>query len=155
MTNLNYEKSCTEVIAILNNIPIEVYKRIPNEIIKALEENKDNDYDFSIDYSKDLKDQQILPFTLAILHNLYRDYLATEDEKKQIIEKERYDLKLLEKEKREKYNPDDIFKKANKFTETANIEASENNTNTALIEYKESFFTKFKNFIFKILHINK
>ena len=63
--------------------------------------------------------------------------------------------KKEEQEKIEKYNPDDIFKKANNTTETTNMEISENNTNTALIEYKESFFTKFKNFIFKILHISK
>lgn len=53
-------------------------------------------------------------------------------------------------EKREKYNPDALFKKVDK-----NIERTENNNTTALIEYKESFFTKFKNFILKILHINK
>ena len=39
--------------------------------------------------------------------------------------------------------------------EFINVETPVNNTNTALIEYKESFFTRFKNFIFKILHINQ
>ena len=36
-----------------------------------------------------------------------------------------------------------------------NDKLSENHVDTALIEYKESFFTRFKNFIFKILHINQ
>ena len=39
--------------------------------------------------------------------------------------------------------------------EKVNVEMPKNNADTALIEYKESFFIKFKNFIFKILHINK
>ena len=151
MTNLDYKKSCTEVITILNNMPIEAFKKIPIELINAFEENKSDDYIFFLDYSKDLKDQEISPFTLAILNNLYRDYLETEEQRKRILEKEKYDLDILEQKKREKYNPDDIFKK-NKNT---NVEILENNTNTALIEYKESFFIKLKEFIFKILHINK
>lgn len=154
MINLDYKKSCTEVITILNNMPIEAFKKIPPELIKAFEENIDNDYNFFLDYSMDLKDQKITPFTLAILNNLYRDYWASEEERKKILEKETYDLNILEEEKRKIYNPDDIFKKANNNIETTNIETPENNINTALIEYKESFFIKFKNFIFKILHIN-
>ncbi|MBQ2937484.1 MAG: hypothetical protein IJE05_01150 [Clostridia bacterium] len=154
MTNLDYKKSCTEVIIILNNMPIEYFNKIPTELIKAFEHNKDNDYNFFLDYSKDLKAQNISSFTLAILNNLYRDYWANEEERKEILEKEKYDLNILEQEKREKYNPDNIFKKVKK-DEYINVEITENNINTALIEYKESFFTRFKNFILKILHISE
>jgi len=155
MTNLDYKKSCTEVIAILNNMPINAFKKIPLELINAFEENKADDYIFFLDYSKDLKDQEISPFTLAILNNLYRDYWATEEQRKKILEKEKYDLNILEEEKRKIYNPNDIFKKVSKNSETSNIEIPENNNTTALIEYKESFFTKLKEFILKILHISK
>ena len=60
-----------------------------------------------------------------------------------------------EEEKREKYNQDNIFKNKNTKAQIINQEIPQNSTNTALIEYKETFFTRFKNFIFKILHINK
>ena len=67
-----------------------------------------------------------------------------------------FNEKKLEKEKAKQYNPDDIFKnKREKQILEDNEEIPENNINTALIEYKESFFVRFKNFIFKILHINK
>ena len=46
---------------------------------------------------------------------------------------------------------DKIFEKQ----QNINDKLSENHVDTSLIEYKESFFTRFKNFIFKILHINK
>ena len=50
-----------------------------------------------------------------------------------------------ELEKRKQYHPDNIFKnkqQVNKDTENLN-------TTTQLVEYKENFFVKFKNFIFK------
>ena len=46
-----------------------------------------------------------------------------------------------------------MFKKVYKG-EYIKLETPENNINTALIKYKQSFFTRFKNFVFKILHIN-
>lgn len=103
----------------------------------------------------DLSEQNISPEANAIIVNLFRDYFATEEQKAKIKEILDLNQKKEEQEKREKYNPDDIFKKANKNKEITNIETSKNNTNTALIEYKESFFARFKNFIFKILHISK
>lgn len=115
----------------------------------------DKDYIFTINPEIDLSEQNISPEANAIIVNLFRDYFATEEQKVRIKEILDLNQKKEEQEKREKYNPDDIFKKANKDTETTNIEPSENYTNTALIEYKESFFTRFKNFIFKLLHISK
>ena len=53
-----------------------------------------------------------------------------------------------------KYNLDKILKKTDK-QEYASIKKAEDNSNTSLIEYKETFFIKFKNLIFKILHISK
>ena len=62
--------------------------------------------------------------------------------------------KKLEKEKREKYNPEDIFKNKNNVTVNSNIGMPENNVITSLFEYK-GFFTKLKTCIFKLLHINR
>jgi len=154
VTNLDYKKSCTEVLAILNNIPIRDFKKIPTSLINAFETNKDTDYEFFIDYSKDLKDQDISDFTLAILRNLYRDYWATEEERSMILLDEKQKRYRLEKSKKETYNPNDIFKKVHN-KEVKQMEISENIADIELIEYKKTFFTRFKNFIFKILHINK
>lgn len=52
------------------------------------------------------------------------------------------DLEKLEDEKREKYNPDDIFKNRNK--EEIHIEQ---NTNLPVEMKKEKFFAKLINFI--------
>ena len=47
--------------------------------------------------------EKIMPFTLAILNNLYRDYWASEEERKKILEKEKYNSNILEEEKRKIY----------------------------------------------------
>ena len=56
-----------------------------------------------------------------------------------------------EKEKRELYDPNNIFKKSNE--EKEQVEYKENiNTELQITEYKETFFIKFKKFIFKLLN---
>lgn len=150
MTNVDYKKACVEILAILNNMSIENFNKIPKELIEGFEKNKDNNYIFDLDYSKNLKEQKLSPFTIAILNNLYRDYWVSEDIREQLILKENQKRYEQEKLKREIYNSDELFKKVDK-DKNINIE----NTNTSLIHQKETIFTKLKNIIFKILNINK
>ena len=154
MTNVAYAKAYTEVLEIISYFPEEEYAKIPVEKIKFYKNNMDKDYVFSIDTEVDLEKQNISKEANAIIVNLFKEYFATEEQKVKIEKILNINQNIEEQEKREKYNPDDIFKKSNK-QETINAEISENNSNTALVEYKESFFTRFKNFIFRILHINK
>ena len=154
MINTIYAKAYTEVLEILKYFPKEEYCKIPKNKIDFYKNNMDKEYIFKINPEIDLVKQNISPEANAIIVNLFRDYFATEEQKVKIKEILDLNQKKEEQEKREKYNPNDIFKKSNK-QETINAEISENNSNTALVEYKESFFTKFKNFIFRILHINK
>ena len=153
MINSTYAKAYKEVLEIIRYFPEEEYAKIPKEKIEFYKNNMDKDYVFTINPEIDLSEQNISSEANAIIVNLFRDYFATEEQKIKIKEILDLNQKKEEQEKREKYNPDDIFKKTNKAKNT-DIEMSENHTNTALVEYKESFFTKFKNFIFRILHIN-
>ena len=85
---------------------------------------------------------------------MFEKFGATELQKEKIKAFRNNYYNKLEEEKREKYNPDNIFKNTSSKAETNNTEKLENNIN-AVLQYKELFFIKFKNFIFKILHINK
>ena len=154
MINSTYAKAYKEVLEIIKYFPKEEYAKIPKEKIEFYENNKDKEYIFTINPGIDLSEQNISPETNAIIINLFCDYFATENQKNKIKEILELNQQKEEQAKREKYNPDDIFKKANK-SEQINVKTLESTANTALIEYKESFFTRFKNFIFKILHINK
>lgn len=140
-------KAYVEVLEILKYIPIEEYNRIPDEIVENMKLNIDKEYKYTVTHFDNFQEQEMLKETETILAVIFRDYWATKEQRKKILEKEKYDLNLLEEEKRELYNPDDIFR-------TSYIEV-EGNRSTALIEHKETFFTILRNFIFKILHIDK
>lgn len=60
-----------------------------------------------------------------------------------------YQIKL-----REKYNSDNLFKNQKEDLKNNEQENTDENIHEiSLVEYKENFFTKFKNFILKLLHI--
>lgn len=143
-------KAYVEVLEILKYIPREDYNKIPKEIIENMKSNADKGYKYIVTHFDNFQEQEMLKETETILAVLFRDYWATEEQRTKILAKEKYDLDILEEEKREKYNPNDIFKKQ----KVIDIETHENNEITELVEYKESVFTKLKEFIFKILNIH-
>ena len=149
-----YQRAYKEISIIIESLEDNIKNKIPKEKIEFYKNHMDNEHKFKLDIEKELAEQNILYPTRCILANLFRDYIATAEDRTEIIKKEQEELKQIEDAKREKYNPDDIFKKMD-TDKKKKVEVNENNTSTAVIEYKESFFIRFKNFIFKILHIKK
>lgn len=149
--NNNYSKAYTEVLEIIKYFPEEEYSRIPKEKIDFYKKNMDKNYNFKINPEIDLSNQDISAEANAIIINLFTDYFATENQKLKIKEILDSNQKKSDQLKREKYNPDNIFE--NKQPKLTEIPLKEDNNNTSLVEYKESFFTKFKKFIFRLLHI--
>lgn len=146
-----YKIAATEALSILEYLPQIEVDKIPNKFKEFLKANSLSTYKPNFDYSLGLDKIELKDKTKFLLAMIYRNYICSEEERLE------YDKILCQNEEnyqkylREEYNPDDIFKKQENVT----MELSEDTSNTALIEYKESFFMKFKNFIFKILHINK
>lgn len=75
----------TEVLTILQDLNEEEYKKIPKEIIKTLENNRNKNYKYILDNKLLLKEQPMLPGTKAILFNLFRDFLATPEQRSKIL----------------------------------------------------------------------
>ena len=124
--------AAVEVNSLLENVSEEVLKKIPKEFIEYLKEIESYDYYFEYDTSKTLNEQNFSNEALKLIGLIYKDYLCTENERKDYISVlNEYNFKL-EEEKREKYNTDKIFnnKKQNK------------EDNKALIECKETLFAK-------------
>lgn len=156
MIDSTYAKAYKEVIEIIKYFPKKEYVKIPEEKIEFYQKNMDKNYNFIINPEIDLSEQNISPEANAIIVNLFSEYFATEEQKVKIKEILNLNQKKEEQEKREKYNPDNLFKNKHKEpTGEVNERLTESIANTEIEEYKETFFTKFKNFIFKILHINK
>ena len=151
MVNVEYANAYSEVLEILNHIPKSDYNKIPNNMIEVFTRNNNKEYEFNYDVSKTLNEQNVSKIAKTIIAILFRDYWATPTQREKIIAKEKYDIAKMEQEKRETYNPDDIFKKNNKIQNNNALKQ-----NTAIIEYKEeSSFKKLINRIMIFLHIKK
>lgn len=109
----NYSKAYKEIVEILKYVPEESVNKIPKEMRDMFEAEMDKNYSFEIDTAKPFEEQELLEETKAILANIFRDYWATDYQKARIVEKENQDREEWERQKREKYNPNDIFKNRN------------------------------------------
>ena len=140
-----YKNAYTEVYEIIEQLNEEEYSKIPPQVIKAIEENRNTEYEFELDEDIELKDQELLPETKAILFNLFRDYLSTAEQKEKIIKMQVEERRKNEQNKSEQYNLD-IFanKPKNRDIREEHIE---------LIEYKENIFKRILNKIRQFFHI--
>lgn len=139
----NYACAYTEVIEILKYTKREDVNKIPKYKILLYKNFMDKEYEFKVDVNKTIEEQNLSIEAKAILANIFKNYWATDYQKQRIEAKEKYDLEQIEKEKNEKYNPEDLFKNRKKVTDSNTVCESEE---TALIEYKkENFFIKILN----------
>lgn len=140
MITENYACAYKEVIEVLKYTRREDVNKIPKYRILLWKTNMKKDYPFKVDTSKPLEEQNLSDEAKAIIANIFKKYWATDYQKERIEAKEKYDLEQLEKEKYERYNPNDIFKNREQSNSEANaIEAVE------MVEYKESVFKKLFN----------
>lgn len=153
MTN-SYARACTEVLVLLKYyLEDNDYNRIPKDVIAFYEKNKDINYQYEVDASLPLEEQEISEKANAIIITIFRDYFATEMQKEKLENILINNDKIIEEQKRQKYNPDNLFKNNTIQKE----EVTEEQESTQMIEYKEenilnkiinklkSIFSKLKN----------
>ena len=109
ITESDYRCAYKEVITILNVIDFRLKKMIPKEKIEFYEKNLDKSHSFEYDYSKSINEQNILYPTRCIIANLFRDYIATDKDRVEIIKREKEEIRKIEEEKKKRYNVDSIF----------------------------------------------
>ena len=135
----NRKNAYTEVYTILQELNEEEYNKIPPEVIETIEANRDEDYEYELDDEVELKEQLMLPETKAILFNLFRDYLATPEQKAKIIRMQNEARQKNELKKQQMYNTDIFANKPKK-----NLAENSNET-MQIVEYKESIFKRILN----------
>lgn len=133
---INYKKALVEVDAVLSCLDYNEYKKIPANIIDAIENNKDEEYTYDYDEELEYEDWSLMPETKAILYNIFKKYLATEEQRKYLQQKERLGNYKIESEKIKKYNSENLFKKEK---EVKKVEQEENNE---LIVKRDSSFKR-------------
>lgn len=154
----NYSKAYKEIVEILKYVPEESVNKIPKEMRDMFEAEQLKTYNFQIDTEKTFEEQDLLEETKAILANIFRDYWATDYQKARIIEKENQDREEWERQKREKYNPNDIFKNRNTTTKDNDISQDiqkqlneEYNKNLPMEVQKQNIFQRLLSFIKKLI----
>lgn len=147
MVSENYAKAYKEIIEILKYTKKSDVKKIPKEKIIMWKTNMNEKWNFSVDTTIELENQNILPETRAIMANIFYDYWTTDYQRQRIDEKDKKNADILEMQKREKYNPDNIFK--NKQTKEPNDISEENYSLTVIKEDKwyNKLFKKLQNIL--------
>ena len=116
MVKSNRKNAYQEAYTILQELNEEEYSKIPPEVIQALKENRNEEYNYEVDEDQELKYQPMLPETKAILFNIFRDYLATSEQKEKII---RY-IKNIKDDLTLRYLYYEYFNKENNYEDNSN-----------------------------------
>ena len=128
-------------------VPKDKLEAIPNGFISFMKENKDNNYEFIYDTSKNLDEQELMQETKILFGMVYMDYWASSEEKKELNQKLDENEKKYLEEVNNKYSIEEIFKKkeqenTKKKEEQDKLQSVEN----LPIEYSESIFRKIVKF---------
>ena len=140
-----YNEAFTEVNEIIKMMPDELVNKIPSKFREMLEDERNKEYNPKI--QEPLEECKLKNETIIILGLIYRDFLCSQDEKRRLQEKDARELqeiqKAIEDEIRQKYNPDDLFKKKN-----GNNNEHQNFEETAIaVAQKEKWYKKIFNII--------
>ena len=107
---MEYTKCLVELDEVLNYLSDEELKKIPIEIRNNIKRQKDKDYIWKYDESKKLKEQNLDRKTIEMLSFLNMEYLLNEEQKQLMKKIHQLNEAKLETKKREKYNPDNLFR---------------------------------------------
>ena len=128
-------KAYAEVDEILSLMESEYIEKIPKKMREMFKNERATDYTPSIQVDIPLEEQKLQRKTFAILAMLNLNYWCEDEvERQKLLAIYAENDKKKEKELREKYNPDNLFK--NKQMKEQKEE------NTALIEIREENFIK-------------
>ena len=125
----------SEVCAVLEYMPDENVKKIPEKIIKLFQSEKLEDYEVNINKSNPLDKNYLSKKTMVLIAMLnYQYWCPNKKVKNELYKQYLFNNEKYENEIREKYNTDNLFK--NRKTE--GIEIIEETQ--ALVEYKKKTF---------------
>lgn len=141
-----YEEAFAEVDEILKIMPIDLLSKIPVQFRKIISENKAKNY--KVDIQEPLDEEKLKEETVVILGLIYRDFLASPEEREELQAQDAEELRKIEEEMQQKYDMENIFKKR---------KASRNDEfSTDLVLYeKQGFLKKLFNLIKGLFNKNK
>lgn len=109
----DYSEAISEVLELLQLADEEIIKKIPLEVIQKLNKGKSDTYKSKFDEMHEIEEKDLNPKAKAILAFLYRDYICTEEERREFdkilqenskIQEEKYSIKKFEQKEVEQIN---------------------------------------------------
>lgn len=82
MENIEYANAYSEINEILKYVPVEDYNKIPKNKINLFKDNANKNYEFKYNSNLTLDEQNVSKRAKAIIAILFRDYWATEEQRK-------------------------------------------------------------------------
>ena len=153
----NFPHAYKEVYTILQYVKEDDLKLIPDVFISTIKNKMSKDYEFKYDEDRSFSEQNILRETKAIFSFIFLNYWANQAQADVIKAQYKRDLEQDEINKKEKYNPDNLFKDKDINIEEISNDAQVDdiqNIQISMTEHKESIFEKVKNWFKKIFSKN-
>lgn len=136
---MKYEKCLVEVDEILNHLTDEDLIKIPEDIREAISKNKDKEYVWNYDETKELNSQNLDRGSIAILSYLNIEYMLDEEQRKLMKKIHKYNE---EKKKTSQHYTSNFFE----YNKESGIE----NEKKEIIEIKkQKWYEKIKTFLKK------
>lgn len=152
MTKLKYSNSIAEVLHYLKGIREEDINKIPEEFIEYLKENSSKEYIPNFDFTKPLKELNIMNETKGIICFIcYNYWCETETDKKAFLSRLNENERKYQEKLRDKYNTEKNIKTS--IMEKENIESESNESLPVTNENKKK--SKIANICQKILDFIK
>ena len=111
-------RAYTQVSHIISLMSNSLKEKIPQDFVDIIERNKDKKFEIQ---EKNIKDMILLNDTEKLLSVIYTDYIASEEEK--VIIKNKEKMLYLKEDNKEKYNID-LFKNMENGKKTKNEKTS-------------------------------
>lgn len=155
MVSAELSESISETLDILSHMEKSYTDKISKGFKEFLENNKSVNYISKLDHSKKINEMNLKEKTKNILATIYMSYWCTQQEKLNYNDLLKENEKKYQIEQKEKYNPDNMFKRniPNQSIIEENIE-SDNSKNLSIVKYKESIFKKIISKIKKFFSYN-
>lgn len=136
-----YSKAYVEILEIIRYMGPIYRKKIPSKLLNFFEKNKDASYKYKLDYLN--SNSSFLKETIILLALIEQKYWASNKELEILNQVLNENEKKYQKNLKEKYSADNLF--ANNLSKENTYENC-----VAVIKYKESIFTKIKNWLKQI-----
>ena len=138
-----YEEAFAEVDEILKIMPIDLLSKIPAQFREIISKNRAKNY--KVEIHEPLEEKKIKEETVVILGLIYRDFLASPEEKEELQLKDAEEYQKIQEELKRQYDIQNVFEKRKKDSVT-----------TEMTVYKEQgFLQKLFNLIKGIFKKNK